>query len=129
MIYHIAISDEWRAGQEEGMYTPAAFDADGFIHLSSLDQIVDVANRYFRGQRSLVLVCVDPAAVEAPIKYEDLASQGQCYPHIHGKPIWTRSSKSSHLILTQMAHTADSWDSNSGNSRGTAPPSERDRRR
>ena len=85
MIYHIATNAEWQAGQEEGMYTPAAFDADGFIHLSSLDRIVGVANRYFRGQHGLVLVCVDPAAVEAPIKYEDLANQGQCYPHIHGK--------------------------------------------
>jgi uncharacterized protein (DUF952 family) len=85
MIYHIATSAEWQSGQEEAMYTPAAFDADGFIHLSSLDQIVGVANRYFRGQRGLVLICVDPAAVEAPIKYEDLANQGQCYPHIYGK--------------------------------------------
>jgi len=85
MIYHIATSAEWKAGQEEGMYTPATFDADGFIHLSSLDQVVDVANHYFRGQRGLVLICVDPDAVEAPIKYEDLANQGQCYPHIYGK--------------------------------------------
>ena len=85
MIYHIATSAEWQTGQEEGMYTPAAFDADGFIHLSGLDQIVDVANRYFRGQCDLVLVCIDPEAVKAPIKYEDLANQGQCYPHIYGK--------------------------------------------
>jgi len=85
MIYHVATRAEWEAGQKEGMYTPAAFDADGFIHLSSLDQIVDVANRYFRGQRGLVLVCVNPDAVEAPIKYEDLADQGQYYPHIYGK--------------------------------------------
>jgi len=85
MIYHIATAAEWKAGQEGTMYTPAAFDADGFIHLSGLDQVVDVANRYFRGQRALVLVCVDPDAVEAPITYEDLANQGQLHPHIYGK--------------------------------------------
>jgi len=85
MIYHIATVTEWENGQEDGLYTPAAFEADGFIHLSDRDQIVDTANRYYRGQPGLVLLCVDSDAVAAPLRYEDLTGQGQSFPHIYGK--------------------------------------------
>jgi len=85
LIYHIATTEEWESGRRDGEYTPAAFETDGFIHLSTHNQIVDTANRYYGGRRNLVLLCVDPDAVTAPLRYEDLAGSGQRFPHLYGR--------------------------------------------
>ncbi len=43
-----------------------------------------MANSFYRGQRSLVLLCIDFARVKAEIKYEGLES-GEQFPHIYGE--------------------------------------------
>ncbi len=42
------------------------------------------ANEMFRGQKELVLLCIDPGKVTMPIDYEDCYESGQAFPHIYG---------------------------------------------
>lgn len=70
MIYHIARRDEWEAARRSGEYTPSGFTADGFVHCSMLAQVVESANRFFRGQRGLILVAIDERKLVAPLRYE-----------------------------------------------------------
>jgi uncharacterized protein (DUF952 family) len=49
-----------------------------------LDQVVDTAERLFAGREDLVLLCIDPAWVQAKIRFEDLTGRGVAYPHIYG---------------------------------------------
>ena len=63
---------------------------DGFIHCCTAAQLEYVGERYFRGRQDLVILCVDPQRVTAPIKYEDLNGEGMLFPHIYG-PINTDS--------------------------------------
>ena len=82
VIYHICPASTWAAASEDGC-RPASFDGEGFIHCSTPDQVVEVANYLFRGQRNLILMVIDPERVISPIRYED-AGNGKLYPHIYG---------------------------------------------
>ena len=64
---------------------PAAYDADGFIHLSTAAQVVRVAHARFAGARDLVLLCVAADRLAAPLRYErgDPGSD-ELFPHLYG---------------------------------------------
>ncbi|MEH2626356.1 uncharacterized protein (DUF952 family) [Bradyrhizobium sp. AZCC 1719] len=82
VIFHICLPAVWAAAKS-GEYRSPSFDSEGFIHCSTPDQVVEVANYLFRGQRGLVLLVIDPDRVISPIRYED-AGNGKLYPHIYG---------------------------------------------
>jgi uncharacterized protein (DUF952 family) len=68
-----------------GTYVPAAYRGDGFIHLSTGEQVVRVANARFAGARDLVLLCVAVDRLTAPLRYEtgDPGS-AELFPHLYG---------------------------------------------
>ena len=84
MIFHITQAQNWRAAGETGSYVPPGFASDGFIHCCAASQIAEVADRYFRGETDLVLLCIDPQRVAVEVRYEDLTGRGIAYPHIYG---------------------------------------------
>ena len=57
---------------------------DGFIHCSTPEQVVQVANLRFRGESGFVLLLIDPDKVKAEIIYENLEGGQQLFPHIYG---------------------------------------------
>jgi uncharacterized protein (DUF952 family) len=88
-IYHITERESWTAAQAAGEYRADSLTDQGFIHASTAAQVVDTADRFYRGQDGLVLLCINPARVTAPIKLEP-ASHGEhrddagLFPHIYG---------------------------------------------
>jgi uncharacterized protein (DUF952 family) len=82
VIFHICLPAAWAAAGS-GEYRSMSLDSEGFIHCSTPDQVVEVANYLFRGQRGLILLIIDPGRVISPIRYED-AGNGKLYPHIYG---------------------------------------------
>jgi uncharacterized protein (DUF952 family) len=42
------------------------------------------ANERFRGQTDLLLLCIDPTRLVAPLVYEDCYQAGMAFPHIYG---------------------------------------------
>lgn len=95
MILHITSKKQWDKAQVSGLYYPDNFTLDGFIHCSSAAQVLGVANNFYAGQTDLLLMCIDPKKVEAPLKYEPpIHPHGgydpsptdtiDLYPHIYG---------------------------------------------
>ncbi len=84
VIFHITGQDQWLAAMGAGVYRPAPFDSDGFIHCSTAGQVVPVANQRFRGQAGLVLLAINELEVGPPVVYEDSHNSGQKFPHIYG---------------------------------------------
>lgn len=82
MILHICTSAAWR-DVIDGQYRCSSLDTEGFIHCSTPEQVVEVADYLFRGQRGLILLVIDPEKVRPGILYED-AGNGKLYPHIYG---------------------------------------------
>ena len=44
----------------------------------------EVIDHYFRGESDLLVLAIDPQAVAAEIRWEDLTGSGVAYPHIYG---------------------------------------------
>ena len=88
LILHIArrgdVTDE-----DGGLYRAASLDSEGFIHCSTVSQVLRPADRLFRGQEDLVLLCIDCSSVPHPIVYEDCYGHGEVYPHIYGPLPWS----------------------------------------
>jgi uncharacterized protein (DUF952 family) len=89
VIFHIVKRDDWQAALDRGKYEPASLASEGFIHCSTLTQTLDTANRFFRGQKDLVLLYIDPERVtmevrlEAPAGITDGRGEER-FPHVYG---------------------------------------------
>lgn len=84
IIFHIARSEAW-ANRDTVSYRPEMFPVEGFVHCSTADQVVKVADIRFRGQKDLVLLCIDTGKVKAAIRYENLEGGLELFPHIYGE--------------------------------------------
>ena len=84
MIFHIVARRDWETAVSQDTYTPSSLQSDGFIHCSTINQVLEPANAFYRGQADLVLLCIDPEKVQAAIVYEDCYESGQAFPHIYG---------------------------------------------
>lgn len=81
-ILHLTTEDAWDTA--DVLYTPPGFDTDGFVHCSAPHQIADVADVRFAGRTDLVVLTIDPTQLSAPLVWEDLAGEGEEYPHVYG---------------------------------------------
>ncbi len=84
MITHITTAAAWAAAQPTGQYTADSLASEGFIHCSTIAQLLGTANGIFRGQHGLVVLLIDEAQVTAEIIYEDCYETGMAFPHIYG---------------------------------------------
>lgn len=84
-IYHITMREAWEKAKAEGSYRPEGFEAEGFIHCSTREQVVRVADARFRGRSGLVLLCIDTDKVAAEIVYENLEGGRELFPHVYGE--------------------------------------------
>ena len=83
IIFHITTRAAFP--RNAASYSPEKFQAEGFIHCSTPDQVVKVADARFRGQTGLVLLCIDSDKVRAEIRYENLEGGQELFPHIYGE--------------------------------------------
>lgn len=83
IVFHITTREAFR--QEAVSYSPERFQTEGYIHCSTPDQVVKVADARFRGQTGLVLLCIETDKVEAEIRYENLEGGQELFPHIYGE--------------------------------------------
>jgi uncharacterized protein (DUF952 family) len=83
IILHITRREEWEKTKLAGFYRGDTLDLEGFIHCSTLTQVIKVANFRFRSQGDLVLLCIDSQKVKPDIRYE-AAEEGELFPHVYG---------------------------------------------
>jgi uncharacterized protein (DUF952 family) len=82
--YKIIDAAEWREAVAEGSYAGSAVDlADGYIHLSTADQLGETARKHYAGRQNLMLLTVDLAAVGDAVVWES-SRAGALFPHIYG---------------------------------------------
>lgn len=82
-IYRFTLKTQWEKGLEDGIYVAEDFDMDGFIHLSTQEQLIETANLHASREQELVLLVIDTDKVKAPLKFEP-SRGGQLFPHIYG---------------------------------------------
>jgi uncharacterized protein (DUF952 family) len=87
---HMCGIDTWSRAQTQGVIRPEASGSDGavpFIHLSTPEQVHLPANRLYRGRQDLVLLHIDPALLESPVRWEPglpTDPESMLFPHLYG---------------------------------------------
>jgi uncharacterized protein (DUF952 family) len=89
MILHILSRSEWEFARRQGDYRPPSLAAEGFIHCSTIAQVIDTANLFYPGQRDLLLLLIDERKLTAPLKFEAPADSRDArpralFPHVYG---------------------------------------------
>ncbi len=81
-LVHICPCEDWLAAQAAGKYRAASLDAVGFIHCSTPEQVLAVANSFYQNVPDLVLLWIYPARLSAEVRWEP--ADGQLFPHLYG---------------------------------------------
>ena len=82
--FKVLTADQWAQFEAAGVFRGAPIDlADGYIHLSTADQLTGTLEKHFAGQKNLVVAEVDLNAVTDPVRWE-VSRGGALFPHIYG---------------------------------------------
>lgn len=82
-LYHAAVRAEWD-NRSAAYYEPSGYAGEGFVHLSSAEQLVGTLHKHYPGRIDLMLLSVDPDLISAELVWEDLYGSGIEFPHIYG---------------------------------------------
>jgi uncharacterized protein (DUF952 family)/lysophospholipase L1-like esterase len=80
-LFHIVAPADWPA---TGRYRPPSLAGQGFVHFSFADQVDGPANALYAAAEELIVIEIDPGAVDAPIRVEDSYGAGLEFPHVYG---------------------------------------------
>jgi uncharacterized protein (DUF952 family) len=87
---HLCAVDEWSRARDRGAIHPPPAgpgSAAQFIHLSAPEQVHLPANRLFHGRQDLVLLHIDPALLDSPVRWEPgvpADPEATLFPHLYG---------------------------------------------
>lgn len=102
LVYKIVNAAEWASAARSGAYGGSPDDErDGYIHLSSVGQLIGTLTRHFENQRGLVLVEFDAKELEPALRWEP-SRNGALFPHLYG-PLPTAAARR----VTPLANAAD----------------------
>jgi uncharacterized protein (DUF952 family) len=82
-LFHIAEIGVWDRQLGGTTYLPAAYDADGFIHLSFEHQVLKPANLFYRGRQDLVLLDIDRDQLDPDVVVEPGTGTDELFPHLY----------------------------------------------
>jgi uncharacterized protein (DUF952 family) len=83
--YKICSAAEWAEAVRSGLYVGAPIDlSDGFIHLSTAEQVAETLKRHFAGQVGLVLIEIDLEKAGAALRWEP-SRGGALFPHLYDR--------------------------------------------
>lgn len=81
--YKVLTADQMRA-LEADRFEGAPIDlSDGYIHLSTRDQLTETVDRHFAGQLDLWVAAIDLSALGDTVRWEESRGGAQ-FPHIYG---------------------------------------------
>ncbi|PZO06075.1 MAG: DUF952 domain-containing protein [Alphaproteobacteria bacterium] len=84
VAYKLVARKEWETAIAAGPYGGSAVDlADGYIHLSGADTLLETARKYYAGQTDLLLLAVDLVSLGSAVVWEP-SRGGALFPHIYG---------------------------------------------
>jgi uncharacterized protein (DUF952 family) len=84
LVFKIVAADAWRHAVAAGVYRGSTDDQrDGFIHLSTADQVTGTYEKYFRNQNDLLLVAFEEKTLTPHLKWE-ASRGGALFPHYYG---------------------------------------------
>jgi uncharacterized protein (DUF952 family) len=81
--YKVLTAEQMAALEADGSFAGAPVDlADGYIHLSTAQQLTQTVDKHFAGQTDLHVAAVDLSALGDAVRWEE-SRGGQLFPHIY----------------------------------------------
>lgn len=81
--YKVLTAEQMAALERDGTFAGAPVDLqDGYIHLSTADQLEETVAKHFAGQQNLHVAAVDLAACGDAVKWEE-SRGGALFPHLY----------------------------------------------
>jgi uncharacterized protein (DUF952 family) len=118
LLVRLCRAEEWARARDCGVIHPES--PGQFVHLSTVEQVHLPANRLYRGRADMVLLHIDPAALDAPVRWEPGVAtdpDSMRFPHLYG-PLpahavvrVTAYPPDSDGTFPPASTTGDSWDS------------------
>ena len=83
--FKVLTQQQWADFERERVFRGAPVDiADGYIHLSTAEQLDSTIAKHFAGQTGLMIAEVDLALLGEAIRWEE-ARGGDLFPHIYAE--------------------------------------------
>lgn len=83
--FKVLTQQQWADFERERVFRGAPVDiADGYIHLSTAEQLEETIAKYFAGQTCLMIAEVDLLLLGDAIRWEP-ARGGELFPHIYAE--------------------------------------------
>jgi uncharacterized protein (DUF952 family) len=81
--FKVLTAAQWDQFRADGEFTGAPVDlADGYIHLSTAEQLEETLAKHFAGQSGLVIAEVALSGLGDALKWE-VSRGGALFPHLH----------------------------------------------
>lgn len=106
-VYKLLLAYEWDVFEETGVFLGTPLDwGDGYIHLSTADQVVETARLHFKDKGALVLAEFSGDDLGDSLIYEP-SRKGQMFPHQYAH--LTRAQVRRHWDLQDLGGGAYSF--------------------
>ncbi|HEY4334153.1 MAG TPA: DUF952 domain-containing protein, partial [Ilumatobacteraceae bacterium] len=86
-LLHLIAPAEWKHALAAGAVMPPSLTEVGFVHMSTAEQVALPADRLFHRRDDMLLLVVDPARLEAEIRWEPglpTDPTAMRFPHLYG---------------------------------------------
>ena len=85
--YKVLTGEQLAALERDASFAGAPIDlADGYVHLSTADQLTETVDKHFAGQGDLYVAAIDLDALGDSVKWEP-SRGGALFPHLYGGPL------------------------------------------
>jgi uncharacterized protein (DUF952 family) len=85
--YKVLTAEQMAMLERDSSFAGAPVDlADGYIHLSTAEQLTETVDKHFAGQTDLHVAAVDLGSFGGGLKWEE-SRGGQLFPHLYGGPL------------------------------------------
>ena len=83
LAYKVLTASQMAALETDRVFAGAPIDlADGYIHLSTADQLTETVDKHFSGQADLHVAAVDLGSLGEAVRWEE-SRGGQLFPHLY----------------------------------------------
>ncbi len=87
IAYKVLTGEQMAALERDASFAGAPIDlTDGYIHLSTADQLTETVDKHFAWKGDLHVAAVDLEALGGAVKWEE-SRGGALFPHLYGGPL------------------------------------------
>ncbi len=84
LVYKIFTNKQWQEAKTSDLLPFAPIDQqDGFIHLSTAEQLAKTLELYFPGQSDLKILAISSQKISKKLRWEP-SRDGKLFPHLYG---------------------------------------------